>query len=188
MKRCPLIDDVELPLNAEVRRRFGWRNISQSFPTTAEVMSLKGCRLACFHLAPEIPLKRRFCIQLLKEWLNSGCKSGHIKANLRHTLSLNFVFLLKKTKTKPSHIWVCNSIQFIFGIFFFTSWLLLLWHQVLLRFLAEPWPLEMNFPLPISRARRTPSQDAWKEGWRGEDFEEGEEGRQRWKGGVSSND
>lgn len=166
MKRCPLIDDVELPLNAEVRRRFGWLNISQSFPTTAEVMSLKGCRLACFHLAPEIPLKRRFYIQLLKEWLNSGCKSGHIKANLRHTLSLNFVFLLKKKKN-PSHIWVCNSIQFIFGIFFFTSWLLRHWHQVLLRFLAEPWPLEMNFPLPISRTGPTPSQDAWKEGWRG---------------------
>lgn len=67
MKRCPLIDGVELPLKAEVRRRLGELNISQSFPTTAEVMSLKGCQLACFHLAPEIPLKRRFYIQLLKE-------------------------------------------------------------------------------------------------------------------------
>lgn len=118
MKRCPLIDDVELPLNAEVRRRFGWLNISQSFPTTAEVMSLKGCRLACFHLAPEIPLKRRFYIQLLKEWLNSGCKSGHIKANLRHTLSLNFVFLLKKNnKTQPYLGLQLNSIH-IWDFFF----------------------------------------------------------------------
>lgn len=188
MKRCSLIDDVELPLNAEVRRRFGWLNISQSFPTTAEVMSLKGCRLACFHLAPEIPLKRRFYIQLLKEWLNSGCKSGHIKANLRHTLSLNLVFWLKKKKKKPQPYLGLQLNSIHIWDFFFTSWLLLHWHQVLLRFLAEPWPLEMNFPLPISRTGPTPSQDAWKERWRDEDFEEGEEGRQRWKGGVSSND
>lgn len=115
MKRCPLIDDVELPLNTEVRRRFGWLNISQSFPTTAEVMSLKGCRLACFHLAPEIPLKRRFYIQLLKEWLNSGCKSGHIKANLRHTLSLNFVFCWKKN---PAIFGFATQFNSYLGFFF----------------------------------------------------------------------
>lgn len=67
VKSCSLTNGVEFPLKAEVRRRFGELNISQSSPTTVEVMSLKGCRLACFHLQPEIPLERRFHIQLLKE-------------------------------------------------------------------------------------------------------------------------
>lgn len=116
MKRRPLIDGVELPLKAEVRRRFTELNISQSFPTTAEVMSLKGCRLACFHLAPEIPLKRRFYIQLLKEWFNSGCKSGHIKANLRH---FEFKFPFFCWKKKRAIFGFAPQFNSYLGVFFF---------------------------------------------------------------------
>lgn len=95
------------PLKSGVRRRLGELNISQSSPTTAEVMSLKGCRLARFHLQPEIPLERHFHIQLLKEWLKSGCGSGRVKAEFKFHFA---TFWVRSPITSYSGAFCCRFV------------------------------------------------------------------------------